>query len=76
MSEWNGIFRFEGEDKRERVWIVSKLTVSCTNPRQMYLDSTSTFCSSMLGALTLVLGATRKYPTSSRPALWSDDMVS
>jgi hypothetical protein len=22
MSEWNGIFRFEGEDKGERVWIV------------------------------------------------------
>jgi hypothetical protein len=22
MSEWSGIFRFEGEDKGERVWIV------------------------------------------------------
>jgi hypothetical protein len=22
MSEWNEIFRFEGEDKGERVWIV------------------------------------------------------
>jgi hypothetical protein len=24
LSEWSGIFRFEGEDRGERVWIVSR----------------------------------------------------
>jgi hypothetical protein len=39
MSEWNGIFRFEGEDKGERVWIV---LVACFERRKRLLNQTST----------------------------------